>query len=190
LEGTVPEDDDHEALAAMRAVAHPLRVRILSLLTGAALSAAEVARELGINHANASYHLRVLREAGTVVDAGVERIRGGVARRYRYPVDAERAAPPPPGTDRGRAASLRAWLESLQPELLRRVGDARGRATTSDLEAWVPEETWAEALDLLHRASVLLHEAALPPRTPGTVHVSATSTAFVMTGSDDPPPSP
>jgi DNA-binding transcriptional ArsR family regulator len=188
----VVEDDDQEALASMRAVAHPLRVRILSLLTGAALSAAEVARELGISHANASYHLRVLHEAGKVVDAGEERIRGGTARRYRYRIEAEPAPTVAalPGSGHGRAATLRVWLESVQPELLRRVGEARGRATTSDLEAWVPEETWAEALDLLHRASVLLHEAALPPRTPGTVHVSATSTAFVMTGAGDPSPSP
>ena len=38
----------------LRALAHPVRLRILSLLTGADLTAADVARELGITHANAS----------------------------------------------------------------------------------------------------------------------------------------
>ena len=49
-----------EEVASLRAVAHPVRLRILSLLTGTELSAAEVARELDLTHANASYHLRVL----------------------------------------------------------------------------------------------------------------------------------
>ena len=45
-------------LSSLRSVAHPLRLRMLSLLTGTAMSAAEVARELEITHANASYHGR------------------------------------------------------------------------------------------------------------------------------------
>ena len=69
----------------LRASAHPVRLRILSLLTGAELSAAEVARELGLTHANASYHLRQLAAAGLLRVAGEEKVRGGVAKRYRYP---------------------------------------------------------------------------------------------------------
>ena len=81
--------DDTEAVSTLRAIAHPLRLRMLSLLTGAELVAAEVARELDITHANASYHLRVLLEAGVVVVAGEEKIRGGVAKRYRHPWEAK-----------------------------------------------------------------------------------------------------
>src|SRR4051794_31246785 len=69
--------------ATLRAAAHPVRLRIMSLLTGAPLTAAEVARELGLTHANASYHLRTLASAGMIVAAGEEKIRGGVAKRYR-----------------------------------------------------------------------------------------------------------
>ena len=72
-------------VGGLRALAHPVRLRILSLLTGTALSAAEIARELGISHANASYHVRQLAAAGELVEAGEERIRGGVAKRYRHP---------------------------------------------------------------------------------------------------------
>ena len=46
----------------------------------------------------------------------------------------------------------------------------------------MPVETWHRALDLLHEASHLLHAAALPAGTPDTVHVSATTNAFTMTG--------
>ena len=73
--------DELSETAALRAMAHPLRLRMLSLLTGAELSAAEVARELGVTHANASYHLRVLLDAGELEVAGEEKIRGGVAKR-------------------------------------------------------------------------------------------------------------
>ena len=75
--------DELSETAALRAMAHPLRLRMLSLLTGAELSAAEVARELGITHANASYHLRVLLDAGELEVAGEEKIRGGVASGCR-----------------------------------------------------------------------------------------------------------
>ena len=68
----------------LRALAHPVRLRILSLLTGADLTAADVARELGITHANASYHLRFLLDAGEIAVSGEESIRGGRARRYRH----------------------------------------------------------------------------------------------------------
>src|ERR1700761_6865199 len=70
--------------AALRAMAHPIRLQIMSLLTGAPMPAAEVARELGITHANASYHLRNLLAGGMIVAAGEEKIRGGLAKRYRY----------------------------------------------------------------------------------------------------------
>ena len=73
-----------ERISSLRATAHPLRLRMLSLLTSSAMSAAEVARELDITHANASYHLRLLHDADLVVVESEERIRGGVAKRYRH----------------------------------------------------------------------------------------------------------
>ena len=82
--------DGRQQLSSLRSVAHPLRLRMLSLLTGTAMSAAEVARELEITHANASYHLRLLLDAGLLVVEGEERIRGGVAKRYRHVWDERR----------------------------------------------------------------------------------------------------
>lgn len=74
----------------LRALAHPLRLRMLSLLTGAELSAAQVARELGTTQANASWHLRLLRDAGLLADAGEVPGPGGRSRRYRYVAAATR----------------------------------------------------------------------------------------------------
>ena len=165
---------------ALRATAHPVRLQMLSLLTGNPMSAAEVARELGLTHANASYHLRVLLEADELVEAGEEKIRGGVAKRYRYPHE-RRGHHPRAGTTapEDRVAYARALGQELERRVLqRRPG---GKAPSSDLEGWVDPDTWHKALELMHEASMLLHEANRPPRTPGTLHVSATSWAFEMT---------
>ena len=171
--------DDADAVTSLRAIAHPLRLRILSLLTGAELSAAEVARELDVTHANASYHLRVLAEAGEVVVAGEEKIRGGLAKRYRHPWQEERLQRTPSGkSTRDRELYLRAIGE----ELVRR-GRARKPGTRShltDAELWVTPEVWQQAEALVEQASHLVHAEARPPRTPGTVHVNMTAATFQM----------
>jgi DNA-binding transcriptional ArsR family regulator len=165
----------------LRAVAHPLRLRMLSLLTGAAMSAAEVARELDVTHANASYHLRQLHAAGLLVVAEEESIRGGRAKRYRHlPVA---SALPKPADPAGR----RATLGAVADELVRRaaaqvVGPAYYQHTT-DAELWVDPEVWVEVVRAVHEASIRLHEAAVRPRTPGTVRVSASIALFEMDGS-------
>lgn len=104
-------------VGALRALAHPIRLRILSLLTGTAMSAAELSRELGISQANASYHLRVLASAGEVVQAGEQKIRGGVAKKYRHPWrDRPEDARAP-----GRAADeQRLFTEAVAQKLVRR----------------------------------------------------------------------
>lgn len=182
------------AVRRLRAAAHPLRLRMLSLLTGAELSAAEVARALGTTHANASYHLRVLLEAGEVVVAGEEVVRGGVAKRYRHPwrerADLEQAGPP------ADPAELRGYVRAMAEELVRRY-DARAphtsgtvtaetdRGTLTDAEVWVEPATWSRALDLLREAGALLHDGARPPGTPGTRHVALTLGAFAMAAPTD-----
>jgi DNA-binding transcriptional ArsR family regulator len=174
---TADVESDGEAMSRLRATAHPVRLRILSLLTAEAMSAAEVARALDLTHANASYHLRVLHDIGALVVESEERIRGGMAKRYRY--DATREVPLRTHAVDDRIAYARA--NALEVE--RRLRDAvEGASSSSDLEAWVSVDTWRRALDLLREASHLLHAEAQPAGTPDTVHVSATTTAFTMAG--------
>jgi DNA-binding transcriptional ArsR family regulator len=168
------EDDVRD----LRAVAHPVRLRILSLLTGSEMSAAEVARELGLTHANASYHLRILLASDTIVEAGEERIRGGVAKRYRYPHE-ERAQQKTRSTPESRLAEARALGRELERRLRQRKAGSPNHL--SDLDGWVPPEIWEQVRELLMEASLLMHDHNQPPRTPGTVHVSATSWTFQMT---------
>lgn len=147
---------------------------MLSLLTGVEMSAAEVARELGITQANASYHLRQLAAAGHVVEAGTEKIRGGVAKRYTHPW--RDGAP-----KSSRPVSDTSLVEVIANELVRRAGQrAAGLGMLSDAELWVSPDVWRQAVDLAHQASALLHDNARRPRSKGAVHVNMTAVMFEM----------
>ena len=163
---------------ALRAAAHPVRLQILSLLTSTAMSAAEVARELGITHANASYHLRVLLDADELVEAGEERIRGGIAKRYRHPWQ-ERSRSHARG---GRELQVRAMVQELQRRFA--AVDPQARMTLSDAELWVEPEVWERALLLMVEGAELIHAQARPPGTEGTQRVAVTMAAFGMKEAD------
>lgn len=162
-------------VSALRALAHPLRLRMLSLLTGTPMSAAELARELDITHANASYHLRTLLGADLVVEEGRERVRGGLAKRYRY----DPSKPPARGGD---GSDRRPYAEALASELVRRSAGRRpgGKGGTTDAELWVPRAEWREIVRQVDEAMARLHEIAQPPRSKGTTRVSATVALFEM----------
>lgn len=178
------EVDDHQEpdrTTQLRALAHPVRLRMLSLLTGAELTAAEVARELELTHANASYHLRQLLAAGLLVIAGEERIRGGAAKRYRYDLDRDprwsKDAPERPET----AESYQLMYAAVATELRRRTAHrAPGPGHLTDAEVWVDPADWEAVREQVEVASDRLHRAARPPRTPGTILVNATMALFPM----------
>jgi DNA-binding transcriptional ArsR family regulator len=157
-----------------------LRLQILSLLTGTALSAAEVARELGTTQANASYHLRVLADAGEVVVAGEEKIRGGVAKRYRHPWRSAGATPRPSGSV--APSDNAAFMRALTAEPLGRndFRHSSPQAYTSDAEMWVTPAVWEEVSALVRQASELIHSSASPPRAPGAIHVNMVAVVFRM----------
>jgi DNA-binding transcriptional ArsR family regulator len=157
----------------LRAMAHPVRLRIMSLLTGAPLTAAEVARELGLTHANASYHLRNLLAAGLIVPAGEEKIRGGIAKRYRY--DASREQWP-------RTDPSRGFMRAIADELVRRTEKGRWDAprVIGDADLWVDPEQWDALRTRMKELVHELHDIAQPPRTPGTLRTSTTVAMFEM----------
>lgn len=159
------EGDRRASLHDMRAVAHPLRMRILTLLTGSAMSAAEVARELGSSQANTSYHLRKLFDAGLLDLVEEVPIRGGVAKRYRH----RPGAPLPEAPDR-----------ALFTELTRRSALRAAHGAADDAELWVDPELWRETVEAVRALSERLHQRAMPPHSPGTVRVSTTISLFEM----------
>lgn len=154
----------------LRVLAHPLRMRLLSLLTGAAMSSAEAARELGETQANVSYHLRRLHAAGLLEHTDDVAIRGGQAKRYRH--DPTSAGPFLDADPEEERALLIAMAEELRRRASQRTRGAR--QSTTDAELWVDERVWQQARGMADRLGTLLHEAARPPHTPGTRRVSAT----------------
>ncbi|MFG1607251.1 ArsR/SmtB family transcription factor [Actinoplanes sp. NPDC049265] len=161
--------------AALRALAHPVRLQIMSLLTSAPLTAAEVARELDLTHANASYHLRTLHAGGMIVLAGEEKIRGGVAKRYRYEPAEDRGVPATPEGNR-------VIFVAAANELIRRTAEGKfdGPKVMADAEVWVDPSDWKRIKEAIGELAIELHLAAKPPRTPGTVRTSTTVAMFDM----------
>lgn len=172
------------ALDELRATAHPIRLRLLSLLTGVAMSAAEAGRELGLSQATASYHLRVLERVGLVEVVEVVTIRGGEAKRYRHLASARPfpVVPAPVDGDDGDADAERArYVDALTDELRRRSPRrVAGPQVSTDAELWVDAETWQRVVRHVGQASALLHAAAQRPRTPGTSPVSMTAALFPL----------
>ncbi|GAA3628362.1 hypothetical protein GCM10022223_52140 [Kineosporia mesophila] len=169
-------------LDELRATAHPVRLRLLSLLTGTAMSAAEAGRELQLSQAGASYHLRVLERAGLVRVVEVVRLRGGEAKRYRHessarPFDPERAESADPVKE--TAEEHAQYVGAIAEELHRRSAlRDQGPQVHIDAELWVDAQTWRRVIALVGEASALLHAQAQAPRTPRTSPVSMTAALF------------
>lgn len=163
----------------LRAVAHPLRLQILSLLTGEEMSAADIARELDITQANASYHVRVLARAGQVVETGVESVRGGRAKKYRYLPAHDQSGE---GSSSPPTEEPTLVVEAYAAELRRRFALRRPERPVdgTDAELWLEPEVWEQVLELAHRASLLAHTNAQPAHSPGTLRTSFTSVLFEM----------
>ena len=76
-------DDIRQASAAMQAMSHPLRLKILCLVGSQELSVLEIVEAVGTTQSNVSQHLSVLRENGLLAsrkDANKVYYRIGDAR--------------------------------------------------------------------------------------------------------------
>ena len=137
-----------EQLVPLRAMAHPLRLQMLSLTTGAALSAAELAEELGIAHAAASYHARQLAEAGLLQVVEDDGERSGPGRppvRYRY--DHRR------GSHLDRSTDAEALWAATAQDMQRRVRMRTRHHVGADAEVWLAPEDFEEARALAQQLS-------------------------------------
>jgi DNA-binding transcriptional ArsR family regulator len=157
----------------LRALGHPTRLRMLTMMWSGPMSAASLAAELGISHGLASQHLRTLDRAGLVELAEVRQKRGGREKLYRTVKGS-------PLSDRHDATPLliEAYISNLRDRLARRVPDSAW--TVTDAELWLTPEVWNEYRKRLLELTYELHEQALPPRSPGTTPIGMTVLAFEM----------
>ena len=169
---TSPDDLD-----GLRVVAHPLRVRLLSLLTAESMSAAEAARALAESQSNVSYHLRRLAHAGLVHLVEETRVRGGAAKRYRHdPASGEQLAS-------GDSDQLRALMTTLSAELLRRTPryEPGTPFAFTDAEVYLSSESWDRVQELAREVGRVIHDEAVPDGTPGARRIGATMALFAVT---------
>lgn len=80
-----PEDEVLEVSAPeqFKALAHPMRHRLLFALGQHAATISQLAASLGSHKGNIAHHLKVLREAGLVRPAGTAHVRGGTEQYYQ-----------------------------------------------------------------------------------------------------------
>jgi DNA-binding transcriptional ArsR family regulator len=159
----------------LRALSHPVRLRILSRLTAAAMSSAELARELEMNHAAVSFHVRKLADAGYLEVAETRSVRGGKERRYRQR---------PAGGRQWQQEDPRLTVRAVSEEVARRADETTTEAWRlfGDVEAWVEDSVWEDVVARIASAINDLHAAAKAPQTPDTLHVSATAMLFRVDG--------
>jgi DNA-binding transcriptional ArsR family regulator len=162
----------------LRALSHPVRLRILALVSGQGMSSAELARELDLNHAAVSFHVRQLVAAGYLELAETRSVRGGQERLYRQRVVHGSEWVP---------EDHRLMVSAIAEELTRRVADGSGTwKLFADSELWIDREVWDEARGRIATAMQDLVVAAGAPHAEGTVHVSAT--ALLLELGDGAPP--
>jgi DNA-binding transcriptional ArsR family regulator len=127
-------------LRGQRAMAHPMRARILAALDGRELSPVELARELGATLGVVSYHVRVLADAGVVELARTTARRGAIQHHYRLRES---------GAVTGSVALTAERADRLAGELRRVVDRARRDAAKAD-----EEQGDVEITVLVHRVAL------------------------------------
>lgn len=139
------------------------------------MSSAELARELDMNHAAVSFHVRKLADAGYLELAETRSVRGGKERRYR-----QRAA----GGRQWRQEDPRLTVRAVSEEVVRRASKSTPEAWRlfGDAELWVDASLWEDVVARIVSAINDLHAAAQPMQAPETLHVSATAMLFTLNG--------
>jgi DNA-binding transcriptional ArsR family regulator len=67
----------------VKALAHPIRVRILGILEGRSATPRELAAEIGLPLENVSYHVRTLKKFGFIKLERTRQVRGAIEHHYR-----------------------------------------------------------------------------------------------------------
>jgi DNA-binding transcriptional ArsR family regulator len=186
--------DPEQDAAALKALTHPLRIRLLGMLRqDGPATASELAVRTGESSASTSYHLRVLAKYAFVAEA---EHRDGRERRWQavHSVTSwsNKAMEASPGSRAWLSLSRRAQIEHLEASLVRHEADiAGGRlgqewvepSGITDLMPRLTPESLAEFWEVLERkleeltardaanpraAQVVLLAAGLPlaPRDP------------------------
>jgi DNA-binding transcriptional ArsR family regulator len=170
----------------VKALSHPLRVRILAMLQERTASPVELADWLGSRLGTVAYHVRTLHQLGLIELVDETRVRGAVAHHYR-------AKERPRVSDEGwgkaspmaKQAAVGASLQTID-EYARASAAAggfdRADAHLTRMRMELDEQGWRElsaaAAELLGRAQEI--EAAAKDRIAGDPHVDGVTAAGLV----------
>ncbi len=138
----------------VKALAHPLRVEILTILNERMASPNELSKELEEGLSQVSYHVKVLRDFECIEMVKTEPRRGAVEHYYRataraYLTDADWKSLPESVKPGVSASSIEMIVDDVVGALLGGSFDAREDRHLSWTPGVVDEQGWKESVDLV-----------------------------------------
>jgi DNA-binding transcriptional ArsR family regulator len=170
----------------VRAIAHPLRARILGMLQERRASPKELASELGLPLANVAYHVRILSDLKLIRLVKKTPRRGAIEHHYEaisgaQVADSAWGATPKVVRDKLLSAALEEVGRSVD-EAAAGGGFDRTDTHLTRTRLVLDDQAWSELgkmlMDVLHRADELQREAA--ERLKNADHAGEHRTNLVM----------
>ncbi|MGH2762666.1 MAG: helix-turn-helix domain-containing protein [Thermoleophilaceae bacterium] len=153
----------------VKALAHPLRLRILSVLEERTASPKEISDEVDAPLTHVSYHVRQLAELGVIKLVRTRQVRGAIEHHYRLEArpsitdEAWRQAP-----EIAKQALVGAVLGQVSTQVnaaAAEAGFSRDGARLSRLPLELDEEGWREASRALQQLATELERIQKDART-------------------------
>lgn len=185
----MPDRELHPDVAQLRALGHPVRLRIVGLLRSRGpATASGLAARLGLNSGATSYHLRQLAAAGLIED---DHERGNARDRWWKAAYQTTRTSSEGVEDPEALAALRSYhdivvgamVRQLQESVAERPDLPRRWVDSIDASDWRLTVTPDQARQVSERLHKVLDEAAAefgaPPSDTGATDTAATDTAPV-----------
>jgi DNA-binding transcriptional ArsR family regulator len=157
-------DDEVDHLSSLSALAHPVRLHLLDIVSDRNISPAEFARERGEPVSKVSYHFRALEKCGCIEIAEAKPVRGSTEHFYRsvgdgYHDDESWARMP----DEVRRALASIVLKFVAGRMSRAIHAGTLTARDDVHVTWKPvtldEQGWKEVMQILNTAFTEVDEA-------------------------------
>ena len=164
--------NDQEAIdqRLVHALAHPMRVQILEILSERVASPIELSAALGKSLSHVSYHTRTLDECGCLQLVGTEQRRGATEHFYKAAPDSfigsQEWRQVPKSVRAGvTGASLQTFMDKAVAALEAGTIDDRDDTTLSWMPVRLDDAGWREVTEILRGASERVREAEARSRS-------------------------
>jgi DNA-binding transcriptional ArsR family regulator len=177
----------------VHALAHPMRVRILEVLSDRVASPVELATELDGSLSHVAYHTRTLEDCGCLQLVGTEQRRGATEHYYKAAPDSfigSREWRQVPRAVRAgvTGASLQTFMDKAVAALEAGTIDDREDTTLTWMPVRLDDEGWNEVTEILGEAAerVLAAEARARARLGANGKHSAVSAVVALANFETP----